>query len=269
VSCATPKSAGGPALRTRSGWLWALVTVLCLVFNPAVAEVSDAEALARSGFYDAEKALNSDPRSTKAGWEYARACFRAAEFATNNAERAILSEKGIAAAQAVIARDPGIAQANYYLGLNYGQLARTKGIGALKVVDQIERYFLIARDLDSSIDFGGPERCLGLLYRDAPAWISVGSRKKARSHLEAAIKAAPTWPDNRLNLIETLLDWNDRNGALREYKALKQRWESDLKSFSAPKWQSDVTDWKTRYLQVSRRIEEPLRPLESPRGGQD
>jgi tetratricopeptide (TPR) repeat protein len=269
VTCATPKSAAEAPPARRASLIWRLALAVCLAITPAAAQVSDAEALVRSAYHDAEKAIKSDPHSVKVGWEFAGACFRAAEFATNSTERAALAEKGIATAQAVIARDPRSGQANYYLGLNYGQLARTKGLGALKMVDQMEHYFLIARDLDPTIDFGGPERCLGLLYRDAPAWISVGSRQKAKQHLEAAIRVAPTWPDNRLNLIETLLGWNDRNGALRAYKALKERWDSDLKSFTSPKWQADVADWKTRYAQLSKTVENPPRPLESPRAGQD
>jgi tetratricopeptide (TPR) repeat protein len=223
----------------------------------------------RSAFFDSEKALAGNPRSVTAGWEFSRACFEVAEFATNSTERAIFADKGIAAAEAVIAKDPTNAPANLYMGLNLGQLARTKGLGALKVVDQIERYFMAAGSLDASFDHAGADRCLGLLYRDAPAWISVGSRKKAKQHLETAVAKAPGYPDNRLNLIETLLDWNDRNGALREYKALKERWATDLKLFTGREWQASVADWTARYARAGQRIEEPSRALVSPRGGEN
>ena len=65
--------------------------------------------------------------------------------------------------------------------MNLGQLARTELLGALKLVKEMEREFKTAADLDKQFDYAGPERCLGLLYRDAPGWpASIGSRRKAR-----------------------------------------------------------------------------------------
>src|SRR5438132_12182095 len=105
--------------------------------------------------------------------------------------------------------------------MNQGQLARTRGLGALKIVDEMQREFIIARDLDAHFDHGGPERNLGLLYRDAPSLGSIGNRNKARVHLQRAAELAPEYPENRLNLIEAYLKWSDRNGARRELKALE------------------------------------------------
>ena len=89
--------------------------------------------------------------------------------------------------------------------MNLGQLARTKGLGALKLVNQMEHEFTRARDLDEQLDWAGPDRNLGLLYRDAPAIGSIGSRTKAREHLKRAVELAPQYPENRLNLIEAYL----------------------------------------------------------------
>ena len=100
--------------------------------------------------------------------------------------------------------------------MNLGQLARTKGLGALKLVDQMEREFSRARELDEQLDYAGPDRNLGLLYRDAPAIGSVGSRTRAREHLKRAVELAPQYPENRLNLIEAYLKWGERTGAYRE-----------------------------------------------------
>src|SRR5204863_9133981 len=99
---------------------------------------------------------------------------------------------------------------HYYLGMNLAQLAQTKMLGALKIVTQMEREFSIVRDLDEEFDQAGADRNLGLLYRDAPAIGSIGSRGKARQHLEHAVKLAPPSPENRLNLIETYLKWGER-----------------------------------------------------------
>ncbi|MCX6930190.1 MAG: hypothetical protein NT154_44320 [Verrucomicrobia bacterium] len=58
------------------------------------------------------------------------------------------ADQGIAACRLAIMRETNSAPAHYYLGLNLGQLARTKGLGALKLVDQMEREFNRAHDLD-------------------------------------------------------------------------------------------------------------------------
>src|SRR5439155_14472761 len=132
------------------------------------------------------------------------------------------------------------------LGMNLGQLARTKGLGALKIVDQMEREFKAARELDEHLDYAGPDRNLGLLYRDAPSVGSVGSRTKARKHLQRAAELAPEYPENGLNLIETCLRWSDRNGARRELKALEAAWPEARSKFSGPNWSVSWADWEQR-----------------------
>ena len=104
-----------------------------------------------------------------------------------------------------MARESNLAPAHYYLGMNLGQLARTRGLSALRLVNQMQREFTRARDLDEHFDWAGPDRNLGLLYRDAPAFASIGSRSKAREHLMRAVELAPRYPENRLNLVETYL----------------------------------------------------------------
>jgi len=114
-----------------------------------------------------------------------------------------------------------------------GQLARTKSLGALKLVSQMEAEWNIARALDERLDYGGPDRSLGLLYRDAPTIVSIGSRAKAREHLRRATDLASEYPENRLNLIETELKWGNRKEALRDLKSLEEALSAVRKSFPA------------------------------------
>ena len=80
------------------------------------------------------------------------------------------------------------------------------------MVKEMEREFKTADDLDEHFDYAGPARCLGLLYCDAPGWpVSIGSRHKAREWLERAVKLAPDYPENHLNLVESRLQWKDRD----------------------------------------------------------
>jgi hypothetical protein len=69
--------------------------------------------------------------TAESGWKFARACFDWADFARSNRERADLANQGIGASRQAIQQDPKLAAAHYYLGLNLGQLARTKKLSAL------------------------------------------------------------------------------------------------------------------------------------------
>src|SRR5207248_6916974 len=106
--------------------------------------------------------------------------------------RAEIAEQGIAAARQGIERAPRLAAPHYYLALNLGQLARTKKLGALRLVDEMEAELKAAIALDPKFDYAGPHRSLGLLYADAPGWpTSIGNHSKARQHLHTAIELSP------------------------------------------------------------------------------
>src|SRR5438270_6726992 len=222
----------GPRI-CRSIWHARLVLITLATFAWAAwASEPPFAAQAQRTFWDALKRYEAEPRNEEAAWEFGRACFDRADFATNSTERAEIANLGIAACEQLLAREPKSAPARYYLALNLGQLAQTKGLGALKIVDRMEHEFLIVRDLDHRFDFAGADRGLGLLYRDAPAIASIGSRSKARHHLQSAKELAPAYPENGLNLIETCLRWNDRNAARRELKSLEELWESARRSLT-------------------------------------
>jgi hypothetical protein len=104
-----------------------------------------------------------------------------------------------------------------------------------------------------------------LLYRDAPSVGSVGSRSKARKHLQRAAELAPSYPDNGLNLIETYLKWSDRNGARRELKALEAAWPAAKKDLTGSAWTASWTDWDQRLAKVKKAIEQPAKGIEAPR----
>lgn len=222
-------------------------------------------AQAQRTFWEALKRYEAEPRNDEAAWEFGRACFDRADFATNSTERAEIANLGIAACEQLLARESKSAPAHYYLALNLGQLAQTKGLGALKIVDRMEKEFLIVLDLDHRFDFAGADRGLGLLYRDAPAIASIGSRSKAKHHLQCAKELAPAYPENGLNLIESYLRWSDRNGARRELKSLEELWDSARRTLIGEKWAASWMDWEKRLKQVKKKVEEAPKVLEAPR----
>ena len=250
-----------------------LVFPVCLGFfaaaHPTLADPPSAEtefaAYAKQNFQAEQARYRSAPGEAAAAWNFARACFDLAGVATNKTERASLAEQGIAAAQQALARESNSAPAYYYLGMNLGQLAKTRGLSALRLVNQMQRAFIRAHDLEEQIDWAGPDRNLGLLYRDAPAIASVGSRSQAREHLKRAVELAPRYPDNRLNLIETYLNWGETNSAQRELTALAAVWPSARTNFVGEAWAASWADWESRLKKLKKRIEAPPKALGTPR----
>lgn len=270
-------SSSGPCLqqaRTRSlgfasvcGLRLALVLASWACFGSfALARGGDEDpsGQARKAYEQAKKELQEDPANAKAAWQFARTTFDLADAVTTKSERADFAQQGIKASTQALEKNPNAAPLHYYLGLNQGELARTKTLGALKLVDQMEREFLKAIELDASFDYAGPDRSLGLLYRDAPALASIGSRVKARAHLARSVELAPLYPENRLNLIESELKWNDRKSARRDLKLLEDSWPAAHAQFAGPAWSASWTDWESRLDKIKRALEEPTR-LESPR----
>jgi hypothetical protein len=234
---------------------------------PFCSSAGEAEqrAAADRAFRSAQDRFKKQSKDSEAGWQFGRACFDLAEFATNSAERAEIANQGIAACQGVLALASNSAAAHYYLGMNLGQLARTRGLGALKIIKSIQREFEAARELDENFDHAGPDRNLGLLYRDAPSIGSVGSRTHARQHLQRSVDLAPDYPENALNLIESCLNWGDRNGAKRALKTLEEAWPVAKSRLTGPEWASSWADWEERSARLKKKVEEPSKVLQSPR----
>ena len=225
---------------------------------------ADFEARARHEYNQAKTEQRANPGKAELFWKFACACFNVAEFATNSEERAQFAEEGIEACQHLIEHDPKSAQGHYYLGMNMGQLARTRGLGALKLVTQMEAEFKRARELDEKFDYAGADRNLGLLYFQAPRIGSIGSRSKARTHLQKAVDLAPEYPENHLNLFEAFIKWSDRNGALRELKALNDLWPKAKTKFTGKSWERSWEDWTRRFEQAKKKVEAPSRAIEAP-----
>ena len=230
------------------------------------ATAAHARQLAAAAYADAGVLYRTASTNGGAAWQFGRACFDWAEFATNVTQRAEIAEEGIAVCRRLVAREPKSAPAHYYLAMNLGQLARTKSLGALKIVGELEREFKAARDLDEQFDHAGPDRCLGLLYLDAPGWpASVGSRSKARKHLQRAVELAPEHPENRFNLLEACARWGDWNGARYELKALDALWPAARTNFTGEAWAMSWADWEARLKRARTKVDEAAKPIESPR----
>jgi tetratricopeptide (TPR) repeat protein len=188
--------------------------------------------------------------NTTSAWKFAQACFEWAEFATNDTQRASLADEGIASAKFAAEMDPKNPAAHFYLAMNKGQLARTKSLGALALVKEMEESFLRSIKLDPTFDHASAHRSLGMLYLDAPGWpASIGNKTKARKQLEKAVEIAPDYPTNHLTLMGAYLRWGEKSAliaAMNRYRRIlpkaKDKYVGDLWQNSWRIWDSE---WRT------------------------
>ena len=214
--------------------------------NSLTAKPSAVER-AEKKLQEARAQFLADGNNATNAWRLGRACFEWNELAKDLHQQEGIAKEGIAACRQAVALAPKLAQAHYYLGLTIGQFADTKrNMAALKMVKEMEHEFQAMRELDVHFDYAGADRNLGLLYHQAPSFISIGSRTKARQHLQHAVELAPDFPENRLNLIETLLEWGDSDDARRELKALEKSWAAAQAKLAGVDWEAAWLEWQKR-----------------------
>jgi len=231
-----------------------LLVIKAFADAPPAPAFTNAAARAERLFREAAAAFERAPSNVTAAWQLGRASFDRAEFARDDAERADIARRGIAACRAALALDTNVAAVPYYLGMNLGQLARTKSLGALRLVTEMEGLFERARQLDEHFDRAGPDRNLGLLYLEAPGWpVSIGHRGKARKHLSRAVELAPGYPENRLNLLEARVRWGEAN-LDSEFKQLAELWPKARECLTGEEWAAAWMDWNRRWRELQAKV---------------
>lgn len=225
---------------------------------------------AEKAYERAKAQFAAQPANPDAAWRLGQAAYDWADYATSSSQRAEIAGVGIAACRKLIEQDPKSAPGHYYLAMDLGQLARTKRLGALRIVGQMESEFKSALALDPKLDYAGPDRNLGLLYHEAPGWpASIGSKTKARLHLQNALKLAPEYPDNVLNLLEAELKWREKNNSLRELNALDEIWKPARDKFVGEDWAASWADWEARRELAKKALAQSSRAGGSPRKSSD
>jgi hypothetical protein len=241
--------------------------LLAVAAFPALAANANVfAARAAKAYNDAKTRLAAHPADNEAAWQFGRACYDWADYATSSRQREQVAKEGIAACQEVIDRNPTSALGYYYLAMDSGQLARTKSLGALKIVSQMELNFKTALRLDANLDYAGPDRNLGLLYHQAPGWpLSLGSKTKARQHLQAALNRSPGYPENILNLAEAEMQWGEKADVLRHLRILDELWPTAKIKFAGEAWESSWVDWTDRREDLRKKLN--ARPTDGRHGG--
>jgi len=248
---------GGPGAFRRGPRTAPWPVLLLAAFSVCLASIAGDEVKskfakrAEQGYLQARRHFWSNTNDVESTWQFGRASFDWAEFARDDEQREQLASEGISVCRQAVAKAPRSAAAHYYLAMNIGQLARTKMLGALKLVPEMEKEFKAARDLDEKFDYAGSDRNLGLLYLDAPGWpASIGGKSKARRHLQRAVEVAGGYPGNRLCLLEAYQRWGEAGNLERERKSLAELWEKAKKEFSGDVWEENWLDWDRRWKRI-------------------
>lgn len=264
IQCAMPIEPARAAVTKPVGRVSAALVGLLLLLagnipgrsqpvNPTAADSPETRFLnrARAAFDAAQERHRTEPDSAEAAWKLAKTGFELADLVDSKTERARIAEFGIRACRKWMDHAECPVGIPYYLALNLGQLARTKTLGALTLVREMEDAFLVAIKMDESFANAGPPRCLGLLYRDAPGWpASIGNSEKARAHLERAVDLHPTFPDNRLCLIESALEWKDIDLLERHMHLYRILLPHARTRFSGETWAESWHSWDQRWKKV-------------------
>lgn len=231
--------------------------VVLAIFYPHESRALTNEIERAQGIYlQARENFEANVQNDEAAWRFARACFERGEMSTNNTEKVAYGKEGIAAARKAIELNPQNASAHYFLGMNLGQVARVKRMSALGLVDEMEVEFLKASELDEKVDFAGPARCVGVLYRDAPGWpISIGSRSKAMKYLERAMEVCPEYPENHICLLETYLRWSEEKKVMQLLEKTRKLWPDAKKKLVGDRWQSSWEAWDKRLNVIESKIQ--------------
>ena len=224
------------------------------VFGAFAAETPNFTAEAETAYREAQAAYETNQNSTAAAIALATRAFDYADLAPNNTIRENVANVGIAISKSVIAKDTNSVAAHYYLSLNIGQLARTKMLSALKLLDDMEHELKTVIKLDRKFDFAGGDRTIGVLYAEAPGF-SVGDKGKARTHLSKAVELAPEFPDNHLCYMEALAKWSEwktLSEKLVDYRATLPQAKA---KFTGPEWAYEWHDWTRREKVIAGKLQ--------------
>lgn len=235
----------------------ALAGCLCLAWSGQAAGLTrpgEIERLTRR-LAAAQEQFAATPTNLLPALALGRACFELAEFATNSTQRAALAEQGIAACHRALSLSPTNAAAYCALGLNLGQLARTRTLGALKLVPQIEAAWLAAATSDPQVNHAAPHRLLAMLYDGAPGWpLSIGSSAAARTNFQQAVRLAPDYADNWLVYLEACLGWSDLQTARSLVTPAAAAMAKAPQLFPGTDWAWELQDWQQRWTAAQKRL---------------
>ncbi len=158
--------------------------------------------------------LDVDLRDIQQAW--ARINYSAAPVDQKAMEFGQLATK----AAALSASQPGRAEPMVWHGIALASQAGTKGgLGALSLAKRARSVLESSLKIDAAALSGSAHTSLGTLYHKVPGFpVGFGDDKKARKHLETALKLNPTGIDPNFFYAEFLLDEGETALAIKHLK---------------------------------------------------
>lgn len=127
----------------------------------------------------------------------ARESYWLARAASDRETREVLFQRGIEAAERLLAANANDPEGLFWLAANRGAHALERGkLVALGVLPEMERLLLSLDKVAPRFENAGAARTLGTIYSVAPPVISIGSRAKAKLAFERALALAPDFLGN-------------------------------------------------------------------------
>jgi hypothetical protein len=166
-----------------------------------------------------------------------RDAYVAGKRAPEREQRRALFARGVAAARALLARDPDDPEGLLWLAANLGAEALERGkLSALRALPEMERLLLRLEARAPLHDHAAAARTLGRLYHKAPALISIGSMSRARDFFERALARAADYPPNQVLAADFFADAGDADRA----RALARAYLAA----PAPEDLPDASEWR-------------------------
>ena len=201
-----------------------------------------------------DKMLVANPLSYELLWRGARACAWLTDEFTDKDRRGSWAQKGVDYAKRAVAIDTHRVEGYYYLGINLGQSATTKTVGAYMMVPRVLKAGESALKIDEKFDHAGPGRLIGNVYAKAPPWpASVGDVEDGIKYLKRAVEVAPDYPQNHLHYGDALVSNNQYDEAQKQYQMV-------IDAQVPPEWAHRAEGWR-REAQVG------LKKISNKRGG--
>ncbi|MBI4126826.1 MAG: tetratricopeptide repeat protein [Deltaproteobacteria bacterium] len=167
------------------------------------------------------------------------------------------AETGIHYAERCLERAPEEAACFYYRAINTGLYYQARVVGYQTGVKHMAADLERVIAINALYDYAGAHRALGELFTKLPQTTVHPNDlrrdlEKAENYLREAVRLAPDYPENYLQLSETLTargKYDEAQGALSRAKELVPRWKRDRAYGS---WQSATSQLETKLAVIQR-----------------
>jgi tetratricopeptide (TPR) repeat protein len=192
------------------------------------------------------RAVEAKPNDPDANHLASRSCFWLTDYGATPVCCKAFSRKVVAAdcvrfGQSAVLfgkKAPDYLQYLYTYALNLGlDVQNGPAVAApTKLKRLVKALKRLAREAPET-DQGGPLRMLGAIYLKAPAWpLSCGDQDEARTVLEKASEEYPGHPLNHLFLAETLMAFEEYDGARTELETARSLMDPAKYLWRAEQW---------------------------------